>query len=89
MVKEHTVTLHKMSLEILAHQRAISSGGPLGFEAIREHEAGQGHIDGNALRWVINKVVVYCYGNKVSHSPSMIYGVALQAVVQSIWMQKV
>ncbi len=54
--KEHTVTLHKMSLEILAHQRAISSGSPWVFEAIREHEAGQGHIDGNALRWVINKV---------------------------------
>ncbi|GKR46280.1 hypothetical protein KAM483_36140 [Aeromonas caviae] len=54
--KEHTVTLHKMSLEILAHQRAISSGSPWVFEAIREHESGQGHIDGNALRWVINKV---------------------------------
>jgi len=54
--KEHTVTLHQMALEIIAHQRAINCGSPWVFEAIREHEAGQGHIDGNALRWVLNKV---------------------------------
>ncbi|MGL6392432.1 tyrosine-type recombinase/integrase [Aeromonas hydrophila] len=54
--KEHTITLHHMALEIITHQRAISCGSPWVFEAIREHEAGQGHIDGNSLRWVINKV---------------------------------
>lgn len=54
--KEHTITLHHMVLEIIAHQRAISCGSSWVFEAIREHEAGQGHIDGNSLRWVINKV---------------------------------
>nr|WP_223940165.1 tyrosine-type recombinase/integrase [Aeromonas caviae] len=54
--KEHTVVLHPLTLEIIDSQRALSSGSPWVFEAIREHEAGLGHIDGNALRWVINKV---------------------------------
>ncbi|MEA9427414.1 MULTISPECIES: tyrosine-type recombinase/integrase [Aeromonas] len=54
--KEHTITLHPMALEVIAHQRAISSGSSWVFEAIREHSNGQGHIDGNALRWVINKI---------------------------------
>lgn len=54
--KEHTVLLHPLALEIIAYQRALSSGSSWVFEAIREHDAGQGHIDGNALRWVINKV---------------------------------
>lgn len=54
--KEHTVTLHPMALDIIAHQRAINTGGLWVFEAIREHSMGQGHIDGNALRWVLNKV---------------------------------
>jgi integrase len=53
--KEHTITLHPMVLELIAHQRAISNGSSWVFEAIRGHCNGQGHIDGNALRWVINK----------------------------------
>ena len=54
--KEHTITLHPLALDVIASQRAISRGSAWVFEAIREHDAGQGHIDGNALRWVLNKV---------------------------------
>ncbi|MGN5185522.1 MULTISPECIES: tyrosine-type recombinase/integrase [Aeromonas] len=54
--KEHTITLHPLALDVIASQRAISRGSSWVFEAIREHDAGQGHIDGNALRWVLNKV---------------------------------
>ncbi|WP_077999180.1 tyrosine-type recombinase/integrase [Edwardsiella tarda] len=54
--KEHTITLHPLALDVIASQRTISRGSSWVFEAIREHDAGQGHIDGNALRWVINKV---------------------------------
>lgn len=54
--KEHTITLHPLALDVIASQRAISRGSSWVFEAIREHYAGQGHIDGNALRWVLNKV---------------------------------
>ena len=52
--KEHTITLHPLALDILAHQRALSTGSPWVFEAIRDK--GQGHLDGNALRWVLNRV---------------------------------
>ena len=54
--KEHTITLHPLALDVIASQRAISRGSAWVFEAIREHDAGQGHIDGNSLRWVLNKV---------------------------------
>ena len=54
--KEHTITLHPLALDVIASQRGISRGSAWVFEAIREHDAGQGHIDGNSLRWVLNKV---------------------------------
>ncbi|HHJ4160757.1 TPA: tyrosine-type recombinase/integrase [Raoultella ornithinolytica] len=54
--KSHTITLHQMAQDIIAHQRGISGGSEFVFEAIRTHDAGKAHIDGNALRWLLERV---------------------------------
>ncbi|HBS3677568.1 integrase arm-type DNA-binding domain-containing protein [Klebsiella quasipneumoniae subsp. similipneumoniae] len=51
--KSHTITLHQMAQDIIAHQRAISGGSEFVFEAIRGYK---GFIDGNALRWLLERV---------------------------------
>lgn len=54
--KSHTITLHPLALSILARQRTISTGSEFIFEAIRSHDNGKGHIDGNSLRWLLERV---------------------------------
>lgn len=54
--KSHTITLHQLALDVIAHQRGISGGSEFVFEAIRPHATSNGFIDGNALRWVIERV---------------------------------
>lgn len=51
--KSHTITLHQMALDVIAHQRGISGGSEFVFEAIR---GDKGYIDGNALRWLLERV---------------------------------
>ncbi|NUD21345.1 integrase arm-type DNA-binding domain-containing protein [Escherichia coli] len=54
--KSHTITLHQMAQDIIAHQRGISGGSEFVFEAIRLHDGGKEYIDGNSLRWLLERV---------------------------------